>query len=177
MVAGASFRTTCAEAHGSNKLPAALKADETIPMIPGRCNRKRPIQYDKRRGKDGWPIEAMFNRPNDLRRVSICGDKLARDFLAPAQPATAVACWRQTGLNLDGGRLGTFARSAKYLPAQPLSNLDRTLKGIGGKFYPSPSLPHAASAHCLMTARMKVSMSGKLVTVSFSRSCSAFIAL
>ena len=39
-------------------------------MIPGRRNRKRPIQYDERRYKDCGRVEALFCRLKDFRRIA-----------------------------------------------------------------------------------------------------------
>lgn len=52
--------------YDANKLRAALREQGTFPVIPGRRNRKRPIQYDERRYKDRWRVEAMFCRPQRL---------------------------------------------------------------------------------------------------------------
>lgn len=79
--------------YDANKLRATLKANDTIPVIPGRRNRKRPIQYDERRYKDRWRIEAMFCRLKDFRRVATRYDKLARNFLSAVQLAAAIAFW------------------------------------------------------------------------------------
>ncbi len=79
--------------YDANKLRATLRAQETTPIIPGRCNSKRPIQYDERRYKDRWRIEAMFCRLKDFRRVATRYDKLARNFLSAVHLAAAVAFW------------------------------------------------------------------------------------
>mgnify|MGYP001299854401 CR=1 FL=1 len=65
----------------------------TIPVIPGRCNRKRPIQYDERRYKDRWRVEAMFCRLKDFRRIATRYDKLARNDLPAVHLAAAIAFW------------------------------------------------------------------------------------
>lgn len=52
--------------YDADRLRTALKQQGTIPVIPGRRNRKRPIQYDQRRYKDRWQIEAMFCRLKEL---------------------------------------------------------------------------------------------------------------
>jgi transposase len=57
----------------------------------GGRNRKRPIQYDERRYKDRWRVEAMFCRLNDFRRIATRYDKLARNFLSAVSLAAAVA--------------------------------------------------------------------------------------
>ncbi|WP_425502086.1 hypothetical protein [Prosthecomicrobium pneumaticum] len=70
-----------------------IRAQGAIPVISGRRNRKRPIQYDERRYKDRWRIEAMFCRLEDFRRVATRYDELGRNFLSAAHLAAAVAFW------------------------------------------------------------------------------------
>ena len=79
--------------YDANRLRARIRAQGAIPVIPGRRNRNRPIQYDQRRYKDRWRIEAMFCRLKDFRRVATRYDKLARNFLAAVHLAAAVAFW------------------------------------------------------------------------------------
>ena len=79
--------------YDANSLRAALRANNTIPVIPGRRNRKRPIQHDTRRYKDRWRVEAMFCRLKDFRRIATRYDKLARNYLAAVHLAAAVAFW------------------------------------------------------------------------------------
>ena len=76
-----------------NRIRVALREQGTIPVIPGRRNRKRPIQYDERRYKDRWRVEAMFCRLKDFRRIATRYDKLARNFLSAVSLAAAVAFW------------------------------------------------------------------------------------
>jgi transposase len=52
--------------YDANRMKATLREQGTIPMIPGRRNRKRPIQHDERRSKDHWRVEAMFCRLKEL---------------------------------------------------------------------------------------------------------------
>lgn len=63
------------------------------PIIPGRRNRKRPIQYDERRYRDRWRVEAMFCRLKDFRRVATRYNKLARNYQSAVGLAAAVAFW------------------------------------------------------------------------------------
>ncbi len=63
------------------------------PSSPAARRRKRPIQYDERRYKDRWRIEAMFNRPKDFRRVATRYDQLARNFLSAVHLAAAIPFW------------------------------------------------------------------------------------
>ncbi len=73
--------------YDANRLRATLRDLGTIPVIPGRRNRNRPIQYDERRYKDRWRVEAMFCRLKDFRRIATRYDKLARNYLS------AIAFW------------------------------------------------------------------------------------
>lgn len=79
--------------YDADRLRTMLRRQGTIPVIPGRRNRKRPIQYDQRRYKDRWQIEAMFCRLKDFRRVATRYDKLARNYLSAVHLAAAVAFW------------------------------------------------------------------------------------
>ena len=56
--------------YDANRIRAALREQGTIPVIPGRRNRKRPIQYDERRYKDCGRVEALFCRLKDFRRIA-----------------------------------------------------------------------------------------------------------
>nr|WP_249149077.1 hypothetical protein [Bradyrhizobium manausense] len=45
-------RVVADRGYDANRIRAALRKQGTIPVIPGRRNRTRPIQYDERRYKD-----------------------------------------------------------------------------------------------------------------------------
>ena len=79
--------------YDANRLRATLREQGTVLVIPGRRNRKRPIQYDERRYKDRWRVEAMFCRLKDFRRVATRYDKLARNYLSAVALAAAIAFW------------------------------------------------------------------------------------
>lgn len=79
--------------YDANRIRAALREQGTIPVIPGRRNRKRPIQYDERRCRDRWCVEAMLCRVKDFPRIATRYDKLARNFLSAVSLAAAVAFW------------------------------------------------------------------------------------
>jgi transposase len=79
--------------YDANRLRATLREQGTIPVIPGRRNRKQPIQYDERRYRDRWRVEAMFCRLKDFRRVATRYDKLARNYLSAVALAAAIAFW------------------------------------------------------------------------------------
>lgn len=63
-------RVIAGRSYDANRIRAALREQGTIPVIPGRRNRKPPIQYDERRYKDRRRVEAMFCRLKDFRRVA-----------------------------------------------------------------------------------------------------------
>jgi transposase len=77
--------------YDANSLRARLRDQGTIPVIPGRRNRKRPIQYDERRYRDRWRIEAMFCRLKDFRRIATRYDKLARNYLSAVALVAVIA--------------------------------------------------------------------------------------
>ena len=79
--------------YDANSLRKHLRQAAIIPVIPGRSNRKRTIQYDKVRYKDRHLIENAFCRLKDFRRVATRYDKLARNFLSTVALATLVAFW------------------------------------------------------------------------------------
>jgi transposase len=53
-----------------------LRAEGADVVIPGRSNRKVPINYDKVRQKGRWRIEAAFWKLKAFRRVTTRYDKL-----------------------------------------------------------------------------------------------------
>jgi transposase len=61
--------------------------------MTGRRSRKRPIQYDARRYKDRWRVEAMVCRLKDFRCTVTRYDKLARNFVSAVSLAAAVVFW------------------------------------------------------------------------------------
>jgi transposase len=81
------------KAYDANSLRRSLRAAHTVPVIPGRSNRKRAIAYDKTRYRDRHLIENAFCRLKDFRRVATRYDKLARNFLSAVALATILAFW------------------------------------------------------------------------------------
>ena len=77
----------------ANSIRTTLRQQNTIPVIPGRKNRKRAIRYDETRYKEPWRIEAMFCRLRDLRRIAARYDKIARICQSAVMLAAAVAFW------------------------------------------------------------------------------------
>lgn len=91
--AGPLRRVIADKGYDANSLRRRLKASGATPVIPGRINRRRPIQYDRRRYRDRWRIEATFCRLKDFRRVATRYDKLAINFLSAVALAAIVAFW------------------------------------------------------------------------------------
>jgi transposase len=79
--------------YDADALRRDLKAGGTTPVIPGRRNRKRPIQHDTGRYRDRWRIEATFCRLKDFRRIAARYDKLARNYASAVALAAIVAFW------------------------------------------------------------------------------------
>lgn len=79
--------------YDANGLRRCLHAEGADVVIPGRSNRKVPINYDEVRYKGRWRIEAAFCSLKDFRRIATRYDKLARNFLSAVTLATVVAFW------------------------------------------------------------------------------------
>ena len=79
--------------YDADALRAALRRNRTVPVIPGRSNRKRAIRYDKRRYRDRHLVENAIGRIKDFRRVATRYDKLEANFLSTVAIATLVAFW------------------------------------------------------------------------------------
>jgi len=79
--------------YDANRLRRALRSVGTVPVIPGRRSRKRPIRHDERRYRDRWRIEAAFCRLKDFRRIATRYDKLALNFLSAVVLAAIIAFW------------------------------------------------------------------------------------
>jgi transposase len=79
--------------YDAHRLRRTLRDQRTIPVIPGRRYRKRPIHYHKRRYKHRWRVEAMLCRLIDFRRIATRYDKLARNYLSAVALAAAIAFW------------------------------------------------------------------------------------
>ncbi len=79
--------------YDADRLRRSLRDAGTVPVIPGRLNRKRTIRYDKDRYRSRHLIENAFCRLKDFRRVGTRYDKLAANFLSAVAIATALAFW------------------------------------------------------------------------------------
>jgi len=91
--AGRMKRLLADKGYDADTLRKSLKAQGTQPVIPGRCNRKKAIRYDKERYKGRWMVEAAFCRLKDFRRVATRYDKLAINFMSAVALATIIAFW------------------------------------------------------------------------------------
>lgn len=91
--AGRVRRLIADKGYDADRFRRALKTAGTVPVIPGRINRRRLVQYDKLRYRDRWRIEAAFCRLKDFRRVATRYDKLARNFLSAVALAAVIAFW------------------------------------------------------------------------------------
>ena len=68
--------------YDADTLRNALRKGGTVPVIPGRSNRKQAIRYDKRRYRERHQIENAICRIKDFRRVATRYDKLQANFLS-----------------------------------------------------------------------------------------------
>jgi transposase len=91
--AGPVHRLIADKGYDANRLRKRLKQDGIKSVIPGRSNRKRPIQHDQRCYRDRWRVEAAFCRLKDFRRIATRYDKLAINFLSAVALATIIAFW------------------------------------------------------------------------------------
>ncbi len=79
--------------YDADHLRRSLRQTGAVPVIPGRCNRKHAIRFDKARYKERHLVENAFCRLKDFRRIATRYDKLAANFLSAVALATAVAFW------------------------------------------------------------------------------------
>lgn len=66
--------------YDSDSLRAQIVAQNCIPVIPGKSNRKVAIEYDKHIYKERHVVECFFSKIKYFRRVFSRFDKLARNF-------------------------------------------------------------------------------------------------
>ena len=79
--------------YDANSLRGALCTQDTEPVIPSRCSRKRPIPYDTVAYRDRNMIERAFCSLKDYRRIATRYDKLARNFLSAVAIAATILWW------------------------------------------------------------------------------------
>ncbi len=71
----------------------ALAERDIEPCIPGRKNRKEPIEYDTELYKQRNRIERMFGRLKDWRRIATRYDRCAHTFMSAICIAATVIFW------------------------------------------------------------------------------------
>ena len=79
--------------YDSNWFREALAALEIKPCIPGRKNRKEPIEYDTELYKQRNRVERMFGRLKDWRRIATRYDRCAHTFMSAICIAATVIFW------------------------------------------------------------------------------------
>lgn len=68
-------------AYDSDDFRSTLRERKIEPVIPGKKNRRMPIQYDKHIYKERNFVERFFNRIKQFRRIATRYDKTAIMFL------------------------------------------------------------------------------------------------
>lgn len=76
-----------------DRLRTTLSNHQCTSVIPGRCNRKSPVQYCKNTYKQRNVIERMFCRLKDFRRIATRYDKSARHFMSALCIVAIFAFW------------------------------------------------------------------------------------
>ena len=105
------------KAYNSAELLEELHERGTKPVIPNRCNRRRPFGFSKRLYKLRWRIESAFNRLKDFRRIATRYDRLAQlPGLCLSRCRTCIADFKESGPRPDIG-----ARLRKMHRRQPLA--------------------------------------------------------
>ncbi len=79
--------------YDSNWFRQALADLDIKPCIPGRLNRKEPVEYDKDLYKQRNLIERMFGRLKDWRRIATRYDRCAHTFMSAICIAAIVIFW------------------------------------------------------------------------------------
>ena len=90
---GRIWRLAADKGYHADWLRAGLRKSAITPIIQGKRGRKRRIRHDKRRYRERWRIEAIFNRPKDFRRIATRYDKLARNYASAVALAAVIAFW------------------------------------------------------------------------------------
>ena len=79
--------------YDSDWFRAALSDLDIKPCIPGRKNRKQPVEYDEALYKQRNRIERMFGRLKDWRRIATRYDRCAHTFMSAICIAATVIFW------------------------------------------------------------------------------------
>jgi transposase len=68
--------------YDSEQMRQHLQAQEVMPVIPPRQNRKEPLVYDTAPSKRRERVERFFNKLKRFRRLATRYEKLSQTFLA-----------------------------------------------------------------------------------------------
>ena len=86
-------RLTTDKDYDADWLCADLREKGIAPVIPSKRGRKRKIRHDRRRYRERWRIEAIFNRLKGFSRIATRYDKLARNYASPLTLAAVFDFW------------------------------------------------------------------------------------
>jgi len=84
---------TADRGYDSNPFREALAERGIAACIPAKKNRKQPIPHDAALYKQRYPIEVMFGRLKDWRRVATRYDRCADIFFAAIVIAATFVFW------------------------------------------------------------------------------------
>ena len=79
--------------YDGNWFRQALAVRDIAPFIPGRKNRKKPIEHDTELYKQRNRVERMFGRLKDWRRIATRYDRCAHTFMSAICIAATVIFW------------------------------------------------------------------------------------
>ena len=79
--------------YDSNKFRKALAQRGIASCMPGRSNRKEPIEYDRELYKSRNLVERLFGRLKDWRRIATRYDRCAHTFYSVVCLAATVIFW------------------------------------------------------------------------------------
>jgi transposase len=79
-----------AKGYDSTRIREQLLAQDIVPVIPPKSNRREPIDYDHDLYKLREQVERFFNKLKQFRRIATRYEKLSHTFLALIQ---LVAVW------------------------------------------------------------------------------------
>jgi transposase len=67
--------------YGSGGFRRELEGNNSLPVIPGRRNRKEEIEYDKEKYKKRGLVERIFGKLKENRRLAVRYEKSDINFL------------------------------------------------------------------------------------------------
>ena len=76
--------------YDSNDFVDAIEASGAAAVIPPRCNRNQPREYDREIYKQRNLVERFFQKIKNFRRIATRYERLARNYLAMLQLAATV---------------------------------------------------------------------------------------